>query len=123
MKRSSGVLMPVFSLPSKYGIGDFGKEAYNFIDYLKTAGQFVWQILPLVQTSFGNSPYSSVSSESFNPYFISPDLLFEEGLLTEEELSELVYDSTLIDYENLYSQRHTMLRKAFSRFNKSNKSF
>ena len=69
--------MPVFSLPSEYGIGDFGSGAYGFIDYLKKAGQSVWQILPLVQTGYGNSPYSSVCSYSFNHYFISPEILLE----------------------------------------------
>ena len=67
--------MPIFSLPSDYGMGSFGKESYDFIDFLSGSGQRVWQILPLVQTGFGNSPYSSVCSESFNPYFIGLDLL------------------------------------------------
>ena len=70
MKRKSGVLMPIFSLPSQYGIGDFGTQAYNFIDYLKSANQTIWQILPLAPTAYGNSPYSSTSAQSFNPYFI-----------------------------------------------------
>ena len=64
MTRESGLLLPVFSLPSEYGIGDFGEQCYRFIDYLKKAGQKVWQILPLVQTGYGNSPYSSVSANS-----------------------------------------------------------
>ena len=76
--------MPVFSLPSEYGIGDFGKSAKDFIDYLKEAGQSVWQILPLVQTGYGNSPYSSVCSYSYNPYFISPEILLEKGLATKK---------------------------------------
>ena len=81
MTRESGLLLPVFSLPSEYGIGDFGEQCYRFIDYLKKAGQKVWQILPLVQTGYGNSPYSSVSANSFNPYFISPEELVKQGLL------------------------------------------
>ena len=84
MKRQSGILMPIFSLPSKFGIGDFGAGAYKFIDFLVKAGQSVWQILPLVQTGYGNSPYSSVSAETLNPYFISPELLKKDGLLTNE---------------------------------------
>lgn len=123
MERQSGILMPIFSLPSKYGIGGFGKEAYNFIDYLKSAGQKIWQILPLVQTGYGNSPYSSVSSQSFNPYFIAPDLLVEEGLLTQEETEFSWSQNKYINYSELYAVRFPMLRKAFSRFDKNSKAF
>ena len=91
-------MMPVFSLPSEYGIGDFGKGAYGFIDYLKKAGQSVWQILPLAQTGYGNSPYSSVCSYSFNPYFISPEILLEKGLATKEETDFCKSDAKYIDY-------------------------
>ena len=115
--------MPVFSLPGKYGIGGFGKEAYNFIDCLKKAGQKIWQILPLVQTGYGNSPYSSVSSRSFNPYFISPDLLIEDGLLTEQEAEFSLSNGKYIDYAELYAVRFPMLRKAFSRFNRESRAF
>ena len=68
--RTSGILMPVFSLPSKYGIGCFSKEAYQFVDFLKGSGQKSWQVLPLGQTSYGDSPYQSFSSFAGNPYFI-----------------------------------------------------
>lgn len=123
MDRKSGILMPVFSLPSKYGIGDFGKSSYEFVDYIASCGQKVWQILPLVQTGHGNSPYSSVSSKSFSPYFISPELLKEEGLLTSEEVSFSLYNSDNIDYGFLYAVRFPMLKKAFSRFDKGDKQF
>lgn len=123
MKRKSGVLLPVFSLPSEYGIGDFGKECYKFIDFLKKTGQRVWQILPLVQTGYGNSPYSSVSSESFNPYFISPELLEEQGLLNEKETAFSRYDGKYADYGFLYSVRFPLLKKAFSRFDRNDKTF
>ncbi len=123
MQRRSGVLMPVFSLPSKYGIGDFGEQSYKFIDYLKLSGQRVWQILPLVQTGYGNSPYSSVSSESFNPYFISPTELLKQGLINEKEAEFSLYDGKYIDYGFLYSVRFPMLKKAFSRFNKNDAAF
>ena len=83
--------MPVFSLPGKYGIGDFGKSSYEFVDFLHASGQKFWQILPLVQTGFGNSPYSSVSSRSISPYYISIEKLFEQGLLNKEELELSVY--------------------------------
>lgn len=123
MKRQAGILLPIFSLPNKYGIGSFGKQAYKFIDFLKSAGQKVWQILPLVQTGFGNSPYSSVCSYSFNPYFIDLDLLVEQGLLTKEEIKSSIYDGEYINYSFLYQVRYPLLRKAFSRFNRKSAPF
>ena len=99
--RTSGILMPIFSLPSKYGIGTLGKEAYNFIDFLKQAGQTYWQILPIGVTSFGDSPYQSFSSYAGNPYFIDLDLLIEDGLLKKEDVLELDWgeDTSKVDYE------------------------
>ena len=88
MKRASGVLMPVFSLPSKYGIGCFSKEAYKFVDQLKKAGQSYWQILPLGPTGYGDSPYQSFSTYAGNPYFIDLETLVKEGLLTKEECDQ-----------------------------------
>ncbi len=123
MQRQSGILMPIFSLPSKYGVGDFGKEGYKFVDYLKSAGQKIWQLLPLVQTGYGDSPYSSIASDSFNPYFISPELLIEDGLITKEETEFAVVDRPYIDYGELYNVRFPMLRKAFTRFNRQSKEF
>ncbi len=124
MKRKSGVLCPIFSLPSKYGIGGFGKECYKFIDFLCASGQSIWQILPLVQTGYGNSPYSSVSSRSFNPYFISIEELKKDKLLTNAEACfAIVEDKKYIDYGELYSVRYPLLRKAFSRFNVESKDF
>ena len=124
MERKSGVLCPIFSLPSKYGIGSFGKECFKFIDFLKESGQKIWQILPLVQTGYGNSPYSSVSSKSFNPYFVSIEELKSEKLLTASELKfALCGDKKYIDYSELYSVRYPLLRKAFSRFDRENKDF
>lgn len=124
MQRSSGVLMPIFSLPNEYGIGSFGKESFKFIDYLSSAGQKVWQILPLVQTGYGNSPYSSICSYSFNPYFISVDDLIEEGLVTENEANfAKVQKDSYIDYGNLHSVRFPLLRKAFTRFDRTEKRF
>ena len=123
MERCSGVLMPVFSLPSKYGIGDFGKESYEFVDNLVKSNQKVWQILPLVQTGYGNSPYSSICSYSFNPYFISPELLKEQGLITEEELQFSISNKKYIDYAELYAVRYPLLKKAFERFDKNDLDF
>lgn len=79
MKRSAGILLPISSLPSPYGIGCFSQEAYDFVDWLKEAGQTYWQILPLGVTSYGDSPYQSFSAFAGNPYFISLDELVKEG--------------------------------------------
>ena len=120
MKRASGVLLPVFSLPSKYGIGCFSKEAYKFIDQLKEAGQSYWQILPLGPTGYGDSPYQSFSTYAGNPYFIDLKTLIKEGLLTKKECK--TYDfgeqADSIDYEKIYNSRFKVLKKAFERFEK-----
>ena len=89
MDRSAGILMHISSLPSKYGIGTLGKEAYKFADFLKDSKQKYWQILPVGQTSYGDSPYQSLSAYAGNPYFIDFDILKEEGLLKEEEYSSI----------------------------------
>ena len=118
MKRASGILLPVFSLPSEYGIGCFSKEAYEFVDMLKKAGQSYWQILPLGPTGYGDSPYQSFSTYAGNPYFIDLETLVSEGLLTEAESRE--YDSEeqeeSIDYEKIYKTRFKVLKKAYERF-------
>ena len=123
MKRRSGILMPIFSLPSKYGMGSFGEESYKFVDFLSESGQTLWQILPLVQTGYGKSPYSSISSTSYNPYFISVEKLKDEGLLTQAEVKFALADGKTIDYGNLYAVRYPLLREAFKRFNKEDKGF
>lgn len=116
MKRCAGILMPVFSLPSDYGIGSFGKESYDFIDFLKNSGQTVWQVLPLGQTSFGDSPYQTTADVSFNPYFCDIQDLFLKGLITERELSAAKVKGKKIDYGKLYLSRYKLLKKAFKRF-------
>ena len=83
--RKAGILFPISSLPSRFGIGCFSKEAYDFVDFLEKAGQSVWQILPLGPTGFGDSPYQSTSAFAGNPYFSDPVTLIEEGLLTWDE--------------------------------------
>ena len=118
MERASGVLLPIFSLPSKYGIGCFSKEAYQFIDRLKAAGQSYWQILPLGPTGYGDSPYQSFSTFAGNPYFIDLETLTGEGLLTAQECEygcEIIREDK-IDYEKIYKIRFQILEKAFSRF-------
>lgn len=115
--RRSGILLPVFSLPSKYGIGCFSKEAYEFVDFLANARQTYWQILPLGPTSYGDSPYQSFSTFAGNPYFISLEDLVKEGLLTDKECENSEYGSMKnhIDYGILYRNRFLLLRKAYSR--------
>lgn len=116
MKRSSGILMPVFSLPSPYGIGTLGKAAYDFVDFLAGAGQSWWQMLPMGPTSYGDSPYQSFSSFAGNPYFIDLDMLIEDGLLKKEE-ADLDWGGSKdrVDYGRIYELRFGVLEKAFSR--------
>ncbi len=119
MKRTAGVLLSITSLPSKYGIGCFSRSAYDFVDWLKEAGQTYWQILPLGPTSYGDSPYQSFSTFAGNPYFISLEALIEEGVLTEEECdgADFGKDPGSIDYKKMYENRYPLLRKAYERSN------
>ena len=116
-RRECGVLLPISSLPSKYGIGCFSKSAYEFVDGLKTAGQDCWQILPLGPTSYGDSPYQSFSTFAGNPYFISLEDLIEEGVLSEKECDAADFgtDPSSVDYAKIYKSRTTLLRKAYER--------
>ena len=115
-KHKSGVIMPVSSLPSKYGIGSFGKAAHEFIDFLDATAQKCWQVLPLNPTSYGDSPYQSPSSVAGNPYFVDLDILAQKGLLTNEELLEQRENSKLVNYGWLFNNRYRALRLAHSRF-------
>lgn len=119
MSREAGVLLAISSLPSKYGIGCFSKSAYNFVDWLKEAGQTYWQILPVGPTSYGDSPYQSFSTFAGNPYFICLEDLIKEGVLTEEECDAVDFGEKEddIDYEKLYKGRFPLLRKAYERSN------
>ena len=109
--------MPVASLPGKYGIGTLGKESYRFVDMLAEAGQSYWQILPLGPTSYGDSPYQSFSTFAGNPYFIDPEMLIEEGLLTKKEADSYDFGrkADVIDYGKIYESRFKMLKKAYGR--------
>lgn len=115
--RRSGILLHISSLPSKYGIGTFGEEAYEFVDFLKASGQSLWQMLPIGPTSFGDSPYQSPSTYAGNPYFIDFDLLAEDGLLNEEEYNFYDWgnDDTDIDYAKIYNSRFKVLYLAYER--------
>ncbi len=117
--RRSGVLMAVSSLPGKYGIGCFSKEAYRFVDDLKETGQSYWQILPLGPTSFGDSPYQSFSTFAGNPYFIDPETLIEKKWLTKRECESYDWgkNAQLVDYAKIYYSRFKLLRKAYRRSN------
>lgn len=117
MKRASGILLPIASLPSGYGIGTFSRCAYDFVDFLERAGQRYWQILPLGPTGYGDSPYQSFSTFAGNPYFIDLDQLAEEGLLSKEECEAIdaQEDGQYIDYQKLYETRFDILRKAYER--------
>lgn len=117
MERSSGILMPMSALPSAYGIGTMGKCAYQFVDFLKSAGQKYWQLLPMGPTSYGDSPYSPFSTFAGNPYFIDLDMLRREGLLKSSELKDIDWgtDTARVDYGKIYNSRFKVLRLAFNR--------
>ncbi|MCT4606905.1 MAG: 4-alpha-glucanotransferase [Marinisporobacter sp.] len=113
--RSSGILMHITSLPSSYGIGTFGKEAYEFVDFLVKAGQKYWQLLPLGATGYGDSPYQSFSAFAGNPYFIDFEWLEKDGLLEKEDYIHLDFgkDREKVDYEKIFKNKRIVLRKAF----------
>ena len=116
-ERQSGVLMHISSLPGKYGIGSFGKSAYDFVDFLVRSKQTYWQILPLGTTSYGDSPYQSFSAFAGNTHFLDLDLFVQEGLLNEEELTgNWGEDSTTVDYALIYEKRRPILEKVVQRF-------
>ena len=116
--RKSGVLMHISSLSSPHGIGSMGKEAREFVDFLKKSGQSYWQILPVCPTSYGDSPYQSFSTFAGNPYFIDLDTLCENGLLKPDEYVNVDWESTpdKVNYEAVYYKRYDILRKAAKRF-------
>lgn len=117
--RKSGVLLPISSLPSQYGIGTFSKESYEFVDFLEKAGQKLWQILPLGPTGYGDSPYQSFSTFAGNPYYIDLEELIKEGLLTKKECNDcqFVGHPEYVDYERIYQGRFSLLKKAYERSN------
>lgn len=118
MERLSGVLMHISSLPSPYGIGTMGKAAYDFVDFLNESDQSYWQILPVCQTGFGDSPYQSFSTFAGNPYFVDLDLLIEEGYISQEDVKVLedVEDEEKVAYGDIYNKRYPVLQKAMKKF-------
>ena len=118
MERSSGILLHITSLPSKYGIGNLGKEAYAFVDFLKQAGQKYWQILPLCPPGYGDSPYQGFSTFAGNPYLIDPEQLVERGWLRQEVLDSVEWSQQddQVDFRKMYDERLHMLQAAFHGF-------
>ena len=116
--RAGGILMHISSLPNSYGIGKLGKEAYEFADFLKKAGQRYWQILPISPTSYGDSPYQSFSIYAGNPYFIDLEALEAEGLLKPGEYKNVDFgkDAESVDFGLLYKTVFKVLKKAYKRF-------
>ena len=118
MERKSGVVMHISSLPSPYGIGTFGKEARQFVDFLADAKQTYWQILPLSETSYGDSPYQSYSTFAGNPYFIDLDILNSQGLIKKSDYKNINWgnDANRVDYKLIYDNRFAVLKKAALNF-------
>ena len=116
--RTSGVLMPISSLPSPYGIGTMGEAARRYVDFLKEAGQKYWQILPICPTGYGDSPYQSFSSFAGNPYFIDLEYLCADKLITKEECESFDWgqNPSYVDYGAMYMSKYAVLRKAYARF-------
>ena len=124
MERCAGVLMHVTSLPSRYGIGDFGPEAYAFADLLNNSGQKLWQVLPMNPPSLGNSPYMCFSAMAGNPLMISPDMLVKTGLLENSEVSRVPsFSEKSVDFEAVAKYKHGLFRMAFARFSPETGAF
>lgn len=123
--RTSGVLMHISSLPGNTGIGTLGEEAYKFVDFLKASGQTYWQVLPLCPTSYGDSPYQSFSTFAGNPYFIDFKTLCDDGLLNESDYSNIDWgvNPEKVDFEKIYANRFSVLRKAYNAFDKNNSDY
>lgn len=118
-QRSSGILLHPSSLPSKFGIGDFGPNAYKFVDFLEKSGQHLWQILPLGPTSFGDSPYQSFSTFAGNTLFISPEVLCQKGYLEERDVELApIFSCKKTDYGNAIPFKRGLFEKAHRRFQK-----
>ena len=117
MERTAGILMPISSLPGKYGIGCFNLKAYEFVDFLRDAGQKYWQILPIHPTSYGDSPYQSFSTFAGNPYFIDLEALIAEGVLNKAECDSVFFgvEEDDINYAALYDGRKVLLTMAYER--------
>jgi len=115
--RSAGILLHPTSLPGRYGIGDLGVEAFRWVDFLKSADQKLWQILPLGPTGYGDSPYQCFSAFAGNPFLISPDKLIEDGLLTQADVAPLpTFSNDLVDFGPVIIYKLGLLDKAYANF-------
>lgn len=123
--RKAGVLLHITSLPSDYGVGTLGASAYEFVDWMKKAGLHIWQVLPLVPTNYGDSPYQSVSSTALNYYLIDFDILREKGLLQKKDYEHRTFGfgQDRVDYSLLFKEKVEVLKIAYRHFDKSNKAF
>lgn len=122
--RSSGILLHPISLPSRYGIGDLGSEAYKFIDFLQASGQSLWQILPLGPTGYGDSPYQCFSAFAGNPLLVSPDKLVEMKLLEESDLSDIPdFDQNRVNYGDVINFKTALLKKAYAKYKQVNDAY
>jgi len=122
-ERSSGILLHPTSLPGPYGIGDIGPQAFRFVDWLASTGCKLWQLLPLGPTGYGDSPYQCFSAFAGNPYLISPELLIEDGLLTQDDLAGMpTFAASKVDFGSFIPWKLDLLLKAFSRFAQSEES-
>lgn len=121
--RSCGTLLHITSLPSKYGIGTLGKEAFHFIDFLKESGQSYWQILPVGPTSIGDSPYQSFSAFAGNPLMIDLEELIEEGLLKKEEIKNVEFgeDPCRVNYQKQFEGKYPVFFQVFQKFKEKKK--
>jgi len=118
-ERASGLLMHITSLPGRYGIGDLGPEAYKFADFMQETGQSIWQVLPLVPTGYGYSPYAAPSTYAGNSLLISPDILLEEGLLTEHDLTDYPeYPPNIVQFGHVSAFKYALLVKAWEHHKK-----
>ncbi len=118
--RASGILLHVTSLPSRFGVGDFGGEAFQFIDFLERAGQTYWQILPLGPTGYGDSPYQSFSAFAGNALLISPERIVEDGFLTKKEIANPPkFSAERVDFGGVIEWKNKILKQAFERFKRT----
>ena len=123
-ERTAGILLHPTSLPGRFGIGDLGGEAYNFINFLAAAGQTLWQVFPLGPTGYGDSPYQCFSAFAGNPLLISPDKLKEYGFLTDADLSKAPnFNHNKVDYGPVINYKKELLKKAYGNFKQDNKGF
>ena len=124
-KRNAGVLLHITSLPSPHGVGTLGAAAYEFVDWMEKAGLEIWQVLPLVPTNYGDSPYQSVSSTALNYYMIDFDILHKKGLLKKKDYETRKFSNFVgkVNYNLLFTEKTEVLRYAFEKFNKNDRRF